>query len=64
MANPRKRNRLTKRRINEITCLKSWDKVLFTLDKEDNESEDSDFPASIQDAADQLESNNKEDLSD
>ena len=48
VANPRKRNRLTKRRINEIACLKSWNKVKFELEEEESgQSDDSDFPASI-----------------
>ena len=61
MANPRKRNRLTKRRINEIACLKSWNKVILTPTKEDiSESDDSDFPASIHE--DQSESSDEEEL--
>jgi hypothetical protein len=63
VANPRKRNRLTKRRINELACLKSWNKVLYTLKEGDiSESDDSDFPASIQD--NQSESSDEEEVSD
>ena len=44
-ANPRRRNRLTKARINQILCIRSWDKVpdLLDLDDDENESDDSDF---------------------
>jgi hypothetical protein len=44
-ANPRRRNRLTKLRINQILCIRSWDKVpdLLDLDDSENDSDDSDF---------------------
>jgi hypothetical protein len=47
-ANPRKRNRLSKRRINEISCLRSFQQIkdLPILDDED-ESDALDFPVSI-----------------
>jgi hypothetical protein len=61
-ANPRKRNRLSKVRINQLACLKSWNKVLLTVDPESDESEGSDFPVSV--SGDQLESSDESELSD
>lgn len=65
VANPRKRNRLTKKRINEFACLKSWNNILLTVNYDDDDnsdqSEDSDFPASIPDEAILLESSSESD---
>ena len=46
-ANPRRRNRLTKTRINELICLKSWDSIPPIIES-DNEiiSDDTDISAS------------------
>jgi hypothetical protein len=39
-----KRNRLTKRRINEVSCIKSWNMIIDKeLPIEEQESDDSDF---------------------
>jgi hypothetical protein len=44
IANPAKRNRLTKRRINETICIKSWEDIIDEeLPLEEQESDDSDF---------------------
>jgi hypothetical protein len=43
VANPVKRNRLTKSRINEIICVKSWEKIVNTIIEEDIISDDSNF---------------------
>ena len=43
IANPRKRNRLTKERINQLMCIKSWENIIDEdLSKEDL-SDDSDY---------------------
>ena len=47
IANPRHRNRLTKARINQIICLRSWKKLPIIMDDEDdsdNSDEDFDNP--------------------
>ena len=46
IANPRKRNRLTKQRINQYICCKSWAIIEPPIEEDINEleSNDSDFP--------------------
>lgn len=44
IANPRKRNRLTKERINQLICIKSWDNIVDEdIPIEEAISDDSDF---------------------
>jgi hAT family C-terminal dimerisation region len=44
IANPRKRNRLTKQRINQLICIKSWDNIVDEdIPIEEALSDDSDF---------------------
>jgi hypothetical protein len=46
IANPSKRNRLTKERVNQLICIKSWENILDEeLPIEEQESDDSDFNA-------------------
>jgi hypothetical protein len=62
-ANPRKRNRLTKRRINELSCIKSWQGIKdLPLPPEEDQSDDSDFPPSIQEEALSDQSEDESDL--
>ena len=44
ITNPRKRNRLTKERINQLICIKSWDNIVDEdIPIEEVLSDDSDF---------------------
>ena len=60
-ANPRKRNRLTKQRINEISCIRSFQRIKdLPVPEDEDESDASDFPVSIQE--NESESQSEEDF--
>lgn len=61
--NPRKRNRLSKQRINEMSCLRSFQRIKdLPIPDDEDESDASDFPVSTQDEL-ESQSGSEDDIS-